>query len=119
MTINARHVKDGSLIYVNGKRANGNLEFKSGENIEITLENIPDPELFSTNTKQGGLFSNDFIFYTAKNKEAAQQIRNSNNPNHLTQSLTNAIREGNISRTRNLLNQGANPNKKEITEALH
>ena len=52
------------------------------------------------------------FFYTAKNKEAAQQIRNSNNPNHLTQSLINAIREGNISRTRNLLNQGANPNQK-------
>ena len=55
MTINARHVKDGALIYVNGKRANGNLQFKSGENIEITLENIPDPE---------------FIFYRYKIKEA-------------------------------------------------
>ena len=113
MTINARHVKDGALIYVNGKRANGNLEFKSGENIEITLENIPDPGIhFLQIQNKGGLFSNDFIFYTAKNKEAAQQIRNSNNPNHLTQSLINAIREGNISRTRNLLNQGANPNQK-------
>ena len=113
MTINARHVKDGALIYVNGKRANGNLEFKSGENIENTLENIPDPGIhFLQIQNKGGLFSNDFIFYTAKNKEAAQQIRNSNNPNHLTQSLINAIREGNISRTRNLLNQGANPNQK-------
>ena len=70
-------LKIGALIYVNSKRANGNLEFKSGENIEITLENIPDPGIhFLQIQNRGGLFSND-LFLLQKIKEAAQQIRNS------------------------------------------
>ena len=113
MTINARHVKDDALIFVNGKRANGNLQFRSGENIEITLEDLPEPGIhFLQIQNKGGLFSNDFIFHVADNEQRAKEIRNSNNPNHLSRSLINAIREGNFKRTRSLLNEGADPNQR-------
>ena len=113
MTINARHVKDDALIFVNGKRANGNLQFRSGENIEITLEDLPEPGIhFLQIQNKGGLFSNDFIFHVADNEQRAKEIRNSNNPNHLSRSLINAIREGNLKRTRSLLNEGADPNQR-------
>ena len=113
MTINARHVKNGALIFVNGKRANGNLQFRSGENIEITLEDLPEPGIhFLQIQNKGGLFSNDFIFHVADNEQRAKEIRNSNNPNHLSRSLINAIREGNLKRTRTLLNEGADPNQR-------
>ena len=113
MTINARHVKNGALIFVNGKRANGNLQFRSGENIEITLDDLPEPGIHFLQIKnKGGLFSNDFIFHVADNEQRAKEIRNSNNPNHLSGSLINAIREGNLKRTRSLLNEGADPNQR-------
>jgi hypothetical protein len=113
MTINARHVKNGALIFVNGKRANGNLQFRSGENIEITLDDLPEPGIhFLQIQNKGGLFSNDFIFHVADNEQRAKEIRNSNNPNHLSRSLINAIREGNLKRTRSLLNEGADPNQR-------
>ena len=76
MTINARHVKNGALIFVNGKRANGNLQFRSGENIEITLEDLPEPGIhFLQIQNKGGLFSNDFIFHVADNEQRAKEIR--------------------------------------------
>ena len=113
MTINARHVKDDALIFVNGKRANGNLQFRSGENIEITLDDLPEPGIhFLQIQNKGGLFSNDFIFHVADNEQRAKEIRNSNNPNHLSRSLINAIREGNLKSTRSLLNEGADPNQR-------
>ena len=113
MTLNARHVNKGAQIIINGKRADGELKFSSGEKIVVTLNDIPSPGMHFLQVQNlGGLFSNDFIFHVASSKENVKEIRNSNDPNRLTRELHQSIISGNINRIKNLLEEGADPNKR-------
>ena len=108
MTIQARHLRDGANILVNGKKVPGSIRTEKDERIVIELETLPPVGLhFLQAQNPDGLFSNDFIFHVAENEEKASQLRYANNPDLLRDSLAEAIERGQLDETKRLLEAGA------------
>ena len=41
MTINARHLRDGAHLVVNGRRVSGTIEADEDEQVAVTLDTLP------------------------------------------------------------------------------
>lgn len=112
MMIHGRHVREGASLIVNGRRVPGILSIGEEERLRISLERLPSPGLhFLQVQNPGGLFSNDFIFHVAENRQMAAEIHNSANPDALQDALHEAIERGNLAEARRLLNYGAPVNR--------
>ena len=102
MSVSGRHIPSHSRIFVNGQLTSGTIQFEGGDNLEITLENLPQPGIhFLQIQSPSGLFSNDFIFHVAGAREIFASLQNE---------LHRAVEAGNLKRTKSLIEAGASPN---------
>ena len=111
MTVSGRHIREGANLVVDGKKVHGSIRKEKNETVIIDLINLPDPGIhFLQIQNPSGLFSNDFIFHVAEDQNEANELQNSINPNRLGSALAEAIKRGDLQRTKKLIADGASIN---------
>ena len=111
MTVSGRHIREGANLVVDGKKVHGSIRKEKNETVIIDLINLPDPGIhFLQIQNPSGLFSNDFIFHVAEDQNEANELQNSINPNRLGSALAEAIKRGDLQRTKKLIAEGASIN---------
>lgn len=111
MTVSGRHIREGANLVVDGKKVHGSIRKEKNETVIIDLINLPDPGIhFLQIQNPSGLFSNDFIFHVAEDQNEANELQNSINPNRLGSELAEAIKRGDLQRTKKLIADGASIN---------
>ncbi|MEE2641036.1 MAG: ankyrin repeat domain-containing protein [Planctomycetota bacterium] len=111
MELNAIHVRKDANLIVDGRRVDGQLAFKQGNRVEVSLASLPEPGIhFLQIQNRDGLFSNDFIFHAAENANKATELRNRLNPRLVRRRLANAVKRGDLKTTRRLIEEGAEIN---------
>ena len=119
MTINARHLRDGAHLVVNGRRVSGAIETGEEEQVAVTLDTLPSSGMhFLQVQNPDGLFSNDFIFHVAEDEAKAQELRYQNHPDLLRDALAEAIEEGNLEETKRFLDAGAPLNARRSSSGM-
>ena len=102
MNISGRHIREGAHLIVNGRRVAGTIKVAGKDNVDITLDTLPDDGLhFIQVQNPDGLFSNDFIFQVDDDRR---------NPAELQDALEAAISRGDLQETQRLIAQGAKVN---------
>lgn len=110
MRLSGRHIREGASIVVNGRGVSGTVDFGAGENVDITLDELPEPGLHLVQLlNAGGQYSNDFIFHVAEGPEAARELQITIDEEHIdSRSATNnAIRRGDLDQVKRALARGA------------
>ena len=111
MAVSGRHIREGANLVVDGKKVHGSIRKEKNETVIIDLINLPDPGIhFLQIQNPSGLFSNDFIFHVAEDQNEANELQNSINPNRLGSALAEAIKRGDLQRTKKLIADGASIN---------
>ncbi|MEM7457579.1 MAG: ankyrin repeat domain-containing protein [Planctomycetota bacterium] len=108
MTVNGRHIRDGAVVYVDGRRAEASLEV-AGAKVEITLVDLPDSGMhFLQVQNRHGMFSNDFIFHVVADEEEAMETQRQWDRNRAEpgRSLRTAVLENDVREVRRLLEEG-------------
>ncbi len=119
MNINARHLRDGAHLVVNGRRVPGTIEAGADEQVAVTLDTLPSSGMhFLQVQNPDGLFSNDFIFHVAEDEAKAQELRYQNHPDLLRDALAKAIEEGNLEDTKRFLDAGAPLNARRNSNGM-
>ncbi|NCF94630.1 MAG: hypothetical protein GWQ05_27275 [Verrucomicrobiaceae bacterium] len=119
MTINARHLRDGAHLVVNGRRVSGTIEADEDEQVAVTLDTLPSSGMhFLQVQNPDGLFSNDFIFHVAEDEAKAQELRYQNHPDLLRDALAEAIEEGNLEETKRFLDVRAPLNARRSSSGM-
>ena len=76
LRLSGRYFGSDAWIFVNGKRVVGTIETSERDRIVIQLETIPEPGVHFLQVQvPSGLISNDFIFYTTKDRASALALR--------------------------------------------
>ncbi len=108
MRINARHLQSGASVFVNGRKVEAEVEFLEQEQIRIELAALPGNGMhFIQLQNPAGLFSNDFIFHVAENRQAAAKLKGAALPDHLRKELGEAISAGSATKVKRLIRNGA------------
>ena len=110
MRLSGRHIQNAASIVVNGRVAAGSVRLGDGENVDITLDRLPQPGLHLVQLlNAGGQYSNDFIFHVAEGPDAAKELQATIDEEHIdTRSAINrAIRRGDLEQVRRILIRGA------------
>ena len=115
MVIGARHIREGAAVFVNGRRVPASMAFPRKERVSIELETLPKPGIhFLQVQNPGGLFSNDFIFYTGKNEEQARNVRSSADPSGMRADLAEAIEGNDLDAVKRWIRKGAPTNARRF-----
>ena len=102
MKISGRHIRDGARVVVNGRRVAGEVKVTGRDEVEITLDALPDTGLhFIQVQNPDGLFSNDFIFHVTQGPREAAELQ---------EALENSISKGDLEEARRLVAADANVN---------
>ena len=102
MRISGRHLREGANIIVNGRKVPGMIKLAAKNNVDITLDTLPDFGLHFVQVQNpDGLFSNDFLFHVTDSPE---------NLADLQKALEGAISEGDLEQTKRLIAKGAKIN---------
>ena len=110
MSISGRHIAEGAVVIVDGRRVAGNVATNE-DNVEIELVELPSQGLHMLQIQNpNGLFSNDFIFHVTADQSAAmaaeKKIRRDRVPARL--GLWKAISENDLPKVKDLVRRGAN-----------
>jgi len=110
MTVNGRHIDDDARIYLDGRRADGQVRLEADERVVIEIAELPATGMHLLQLQNsGGMFSNDFIFHATRDAEHAKQLwrlirRKNVEPSEL---LVRAIDKSDAEEVRELLQRGA------------
>ena len=110
LRISGRHIEDGAIVLVDGRRVEGSVREEGGEVLHVELAALPAEGLHLLQLQNpGGLFSNDFIFHVTKDALAARELRASIDRAHRDTrvEMARAIARGDIGRVRELFETGA------------
>ena len=73
--LNARHLKEGANVILNGRKVSATISRGERENIQIALQKLPPVGVhFLQVQNPNSLFSNDFIFHVVKNRAQSRKI---------------------------------------------
>ena len=118
MLLGARHVREGAAVIVNGRRVPASLSFPGKDRLTIELKSLPEPGIhFLQVQNPGGLFSNDFIFYTGRDEQHARSIRSSVDPSRMRDELGEAIARGDMAATKRLIRAGVPANARRFGDS--
>ena len=108
MKLSGRHFTEDARLVVDGRRTSGSIQLEDGEKVSIKLDSLPDTGMhFLQVQNPNGLFSNDFIFYVAENREKSKQLRLEMDPSRSSAALFDAISRGDLAATKRLVGIGA------------
>lgn len=116
MTVSGRHIREGATVYVDGRRVPGSIKLEKDERVVVTLKSLPKENglHFLQIQNPSGLFSNDFLFHSAKSESEARSLRDRGNPSVIRDRLAEAIKRGDLKATKRLLDQGAPVNARRM-----
>lgn len=116
MNVSGRHIRDGATVYVDGRRVPGSIKLEKDERVIISLKALPkeDGLHFLQIQNPSGLFSNDFLFHSAKSESEARSLREQGNPSVIRDRLAEAIERGDLKATKRLLDRGAPVNARRM-----
>ena len=106
MTVSGRHIDEGAVIHVNGRRVMGAVSLHENENLVIELSSLPPVGVHLLQIQNpDGLFSNDFIFHVAKDAPAAAALKRRHEQDHVApiDAFARAIARGDLDETKKLL----------------
>ena len=112
MILSGRNFDDRATIYVDGRRAGGDIVVTEDEQeqLVIELDSLPATGMHMLQVQaERGQFSNDFIFHVAKSEDAARDLTSRLNGPHVDtrDALANAIAKGNIEELKRRLGRRA------------
>lgn len=109
MVTSGRHIDPNAQLIVNGRRASGALRV-DGETIMIELDELPSTGIHMLQVQNpDGLFSNDFIFHVAENRESAEEAKRQINRTRTDSrtSLIHAVSSDDVEEVKFLLQHGS------------
>ncbi len=112
MSLSGRNFDDYASIYVDGRRVSGAITVTEDEQeqVLIGLDTLPEAGMHMLQVQaENGLFSNDFIFHTAKTQEEAAELKRRLDEAHVDprDALANAIARGDVDEVRQRLGRQA------------
>lgn len=115
MRVSARHVGQDAYVIVDGRRVEGLLSI-DGEALTIELPQLPAVGMHLLQVQnRGGLFSNDFIFHVTESADAARELRNVMDRQHVDarSAIRAAISRNDLPEIERLLEDGTDVNRRE------
>ncbi|MEM7366061.1 MAG: ankyrin repeat domain-containing protein, partial [Pseudomonadota bacterium] len=107
MSLMGRHLSDEVHLIIDGRRVEGSIEKHSNEHIKVTLANAPQEGLrFLQVQNRDGLFTNDFIFHVARDRDDAIALQNRLDPKR-ERAIRDAIQRGDVDTIARLFDEGA------------
>jgi YVTN family beta-propeller protein len=106
MTVSGRHIDDGAIVYVNGRRALGTVSLQENEKVVIELSSLPPEGVHLLQVQNpDGLFSNDFIFHVANDAPSAAALKRGHEQDYRApiDAFARAIARGDLEETKKLL----------------
>ena len=108
MEISGRHLNEDAALIVDGRKVEGSITLEGNDRVSLTLRRLPENGMHLIQVQNpDGLFSNDFIFYVAKNAEAAAALKEATDREHadIRDAISEAIAAGDKTKTLSLLNR--------------
>ena len=107
MSLMGRNLSDEVHLIVDGRRVEGSIEKYTNERIKVTLANLPQEGLrFLQLQNRDGLFTNDFIFHVAEDRDHAIALQNRLDPER-ERAIRDAIQRGDVVTIARLFDEGA------------
>ncbi len=108
LAVSGRNFDQYASVYVDGRRVDGSimLEEDAQEKVLISLDSLPSAGMHLLQVQsKNGLFSNDFIFHTVKDAEAAAELERNIDEPHIGRrdALARVVAKGNLAETKKRL----------------
>lgn len=120
MTVSGRYFGNDAKVFVNGRLVKGAVLSEGKERFLITLEDLPTAGMHLLQVQTpGGQFSNDFIFFVAKDVSAAEVLkRDLFGAGPGQNALDDAVARGDLNRVKELIAEGADVNARKPDSGL-